>query len=156
MRQRILCFVNDRRHHLKREWAARLRRAPVRNAMAEPVILVHMMDETLDQLADLLVRKTRPRGEIAGDFENRCVCRLNPLLAYFTTGEASLMFLLGREESVDEPLYALVRSSWRLLAQREIDAVCGMCVRSCRSPYPKAELGLTTQPLTSGAVYPGK
>lgn len=139
MRQRILCILGDRdrRTHLKQVWERRLRLEPVRSTLGEPAVLVYMMDETLRQLEGLLTRRHVSRAEKAGDFESRCRCRLNPLLAYFSTGEAALLALLEDGGGVEEPLRTQVSGWWRLLAQREIDAVCGVCVRSCEAPYPK-------------------
>jgi hypothetical protein len=137
MRQRILCILSDRRTHLKQAWERRLRLEPVRSALGEPAVLVYMMDETLRQLEGLLTRRHVGRAEKAGDFESRCRCRLNPLLAYFSTGESALLALLEGDGVVEAPLRSQVSGWWRLLAQREIDAVCGVCVRSCDAPYPK-------------------
>jgi hypothetical protein len=143
MRQRILCILIDRRSSLKQEWVRRLRVEPVRSALGEPAVLVHMMEETLRQLEGLLTRNHVSRRRAAADFESRCRCGLNPLLAYFSTGEASLLTLLEEEGPIEGPLRSLVSSSWRLLAQREIDAVCGICVRTCHAPYPKIPERLT-------------
>ncbi|WP_138223378.1 hypothetical protein [Nibricoccus aquaticus] len=142
MRQRILCILDERRAHLKREWARRLRLEPVRSALGEPAVLVYMMDETLRQLSGLIARQHAARRAAPGDFESRCGCRLNPLLAYFSTGEASLLMLLEEAEMMDEPVRALVSGWWRVLAQGEIDAVCGLCVRTCHAPYPKIPAAL--------------
>ena len=152
MRQRILCILQDRRAHLKNEWERRLRLEPVRSALGEPTVLVYMMDETLRQLSGLITRQPATRRQpMSGDFESRCGCRLNPLLAYFSTGEASLIALLEEAGVMDEAARTLVSGWWRLLAQGEIDAVCGMCVRTCHAPYPKIPATLRrAEPVDAG------
>ncbi len=155
MRQRILCILSDRHAHLKKAWERRLRLEPVRSALGEPAVLVYMMDETLRQLSGLITRQHAVRRPMSGDFESRCGCRLNPLLAYFSTGEASLLTLLGEAGVMDDAVRALVSGWWRLLAQGEIDAVCGLCVRTCHAPYPKIPETLR-QPEPAGAGGRGK
>ncbi len=150
MRQRILCILDHRRPHLKQEWERRLRLEPVRSALGEPTVLVYMMDETLRQLSGLITRQHAVRKAMSGDFESRCGCRLNPLLAYFSTGEASLLTLLEEAGVMDDAVRALVSGWWRLLAQNEIDAVCGLCVRTCHAPYPKIPAGVR-KPEPAGA-----
>ncbi len=154
MRQRILCILSDRHAHLKKEWERRLRLEPVRSAMGEPAVLVYMMDETLRQLSGLITRQHAGRKALPGDFESRCGCRLNPLLAYFSTGEASLLTLLEEAGVMDEAVRALASGWWRVLAQGEIDAVCGLCVRTCHAPYPKIPVGVR-KPEPAGAGGPG-
>jgi hypothetical protein len=138
VRQRILCLLSSRKSDLKRKWAERLRAQPVSTAMAEPAILSYLMDETLEQLAAQLSRRAIPKTVRERRFDNRCRCGLNPLLAYFGTGEVSVVEVLAEEATVEEPLQTFVRAQWQLLAQREIDALCSACVRTCASPYPKA------------------
>ncbi len=148
MRQRILCLLTDRRTDLKSEWATRLRTEPVRSALGHPDILTYMMDETLDQLTDLLLRRQAVRVRHPGDFESRCRCHFNPLLAYFTTGLDALLTILAQESALDEPARAVAGAWWGLLAQREVDAVCGACVRPCAQPYPPIKKLLTPTPLS--------
>lgn len=138
VRQRILCLLENRKTDLKNEWAQRLRVEPVRTPLADPAILGYLMDETIAQLTALLTRRPpRAKREGGGVFEDRCRCGLNPLLVYFATGEAALSAILETEAPLDEPLRMFVSGQWRVLAQRELDALCGACVRTCPSPYPQ-------------------
>jgi hypothetical protein len=76
---------------------------------------------------------------------------LNPLLSYFAAGEAALLTILEEGEAAEEPVRALIAGSWRVLAQGEIDAVCGMCVRACPTPYPKISAPLRRlEPVDAG------
>jgi len=131
---------------LKQEWESRLRAEPVRSALGHPDILTYMMDDTLDQLSDLLLRRQAARVRAPGDFESRCRCHFNPLLAYFATGLDALMSVLDAEAPLDEPARVATSAWWALLAQREVDAVCGACVRPCTAPYPPIKKMLTTNP----------
>ena len=150
VRQRILCLLTDRRTDLKSEWEKRLRAEPVRSALGHPDILMYMMDETLDQLADLLLRRQTARVRHPADFESRCRCHFNPLLAYFSTGIDALLAVLAQEASLDEPARAAAGAWWGLLAQQEVDAVCGACVRPCAEPYPLIKTMLTPTPPCGG------
>jgi hypothetical protein len=150
VRQRILCLLSSRRPDLKHKWEERLRAQPIRTAMAEPAILGYLMDETLDQLAAQLNRQPPAKSKRIRDFENRCRCGLNPLLAYFGTGEEILLESLVQEAPVEEPLRGFFLGQWRLLAQREIDALCGSCLRTCASPYPAAAATVSSPPSAGG------
>jgi hypothetical protein len=138
VRQRILCLLSDRRPDLKFKWAERLRARPVLTAMAEPAILGHLMDETMDRLVAQLTRQPPGKSTRVRSFEDRCRCGLNPLLAYFGAGEETFLDLLAEEAVIEAPLRTFFLGQWRLLAQREVDALCGCCLRTCASPYPAA------------------
>lgn len=137
MRQRILNLLTHRRSDLKREWKTRLRAAPIRSALGDPAILSYLMDETLEEFSNLLRRRKVRRIRIdPRAFEKRCSCGLNPLLAYYVTGAQALALLLDEEYPTDEVLRAFISGQWHLFAQRELDALCGACIRKCQRPFP--------------------
>ncbi len=106
-------------------------------AMAEPAILSYLMDETLEQLAAQLTQRAPVRSGRVQALDELCRCGLNPLIAYFGMGELSLLDLLAEEAGEGKPLRVLVSDQWGRLAQREIDALCGACVRPCASSVRK-------------------
>jgi hypothetical protein len=155
VRQRILCLLNSQRPDLKLRWGERLRARPIRTAMAEPAILGHLMDETMDQLVAQLTRQRPGKSTRVRKFEDRCSCGLNPLLAYFSAGEETFLEFLAAEASIEAPLRTFFLGQWRLLAQREVDALCGSCLRTCASPYPAAN-ALVSSPASVGGCGRGR
>jgi hypothetical protein len=129
--QRILCLIDARKSDLKRRWAERLRTQPVRSAMAEPAILGYLMDETLERFSAHLARRASVRARRAQGLDDLCRCGLNPLLTYFRMGEISALELLPEAGEERETLRTILGEQWRALARREVEALCGACVRSC-------------------------
>jgi hypothetical protein len=77
----------------------------------------------------------RAGGERNGrNYAQACRCGLNPLLAYFTTGEAALDELIAQDALLDPPEQAQLRRTWTALARGEIDALCSGCQRTCETP----------------------
>lgn len=99
-RSRLALIVQERRTHWRHEWEQRLLAEPILTVMAEPAILTHWMDETFAQFLSLLETHPNQRwlNEHQPSFEHRlrhrCRCGLNPLLAYFATGQESLEIVL--------------------------------------------------------------
>jgi hypothetical protein len=115
---------------IKREWEKLLRTEPALSPMANPDTLVFLMDETLTQLGDGL-RARLAKGwmhrapPVIAPLQRRCPCGLNPLLNYYATGELAVHAATApRLEHNDlEEVLAL----FHVLAQREIDTLCGVC-----------------------------
>jgi hypothetical protein len=155
VRQRILCLLSTRKADLKRKWEARLRTQPVRTVMAEPAILSHLMEETLGQLASQLMRQAPRRSRRAGGLNALCRCGLNPLTAYFVTGELCVAELLAEASPPEESWRLFLGEQWSLLAWRGIGALCGECVWPCAAP--QAEAGGRASSLSSvGGYGPGR
>ena len=116
---------------IKREWEALLRNEPALTALALPDALVFMMDDTLATLVGALqekslgtwVRSTMPP---MAPRMWQCRCGLNPLVTYFATGELALRAALARPlgPKLDGVLRAL-----HVLAQREIETLCEVCLK---------------------------
>jgi len=164
MLSRFIAVLRDRQFHLKSEWALRLCREPVSSALAEPAIMAHLMDETLEQFYSLLRRnpdprwlRTHPPSLPAATAE--CRCGLNPLLAYFATGQTAVDATLDAAEMTDERERGRLTLRWHFLAQREIQMLCATCVRTCAvadKPRGCSKCGGPVKPATLDAGVPGK
>lgn len=164
MLSRFIAVLRERKLHLKSEWVMRLCREPVSSALAEPAIMAHLMDETLEQFYSLLRRspdprwlRTHPPSLPAAAAE--CRCGLNPLLAYFATGQTSVDTTLDAAGMADERERGRMTLLWHFLAQREIQMLCATCVRTCSvagTPHGCSKCGGPVKPATFDAGVPGK
>ncbi len=136
MSRRLPELLRAHRLRLKADWSRRLGARPPRSPLALPEILQHRMNDTLDQLDDLL--RTRPTLMMRKVREPEpCRCDLNPLLDYFATGGEALAAGLNGELSAAEE--TILDRAWHYLAAREIQALCGACLRPtgfCRAGSP--------------------
>ncbi|HWZ95411.1 MAG TPA: hypothetical protein VNW30_09480 [Opitutaceae bacterium] len=137
MRSRLSALVRVNRSRLKAEWRRRLRIDPMSTPQADPDCMVHLMDETLEQLESLV--RARPasrwltlRKTHLEPLRSLCPCGLNPLLAYFSTGGGALKLVLA--EDLTNGQKAMVCQAWHFLAQGEIEALCEGCHRVCAPP----------------------
>lgn len=129
---------------IRRRWETLLRCAPSANALANPDTLIHSMDLTIGQLvatlrAAGLSAGTRRRKPLVEPVQSHCGCGLNPLLAYFITGEQAIIEAAAPELGSDLNDVLIL---YHGLAQREIEALCGVC-RLRDSPHctvPRAGL----------------
>lgn len=133
MLRQLAALVVSRRRELKAAWKQRLCAAPPKSPLANPEILFHRMNDTLDQLnAGLCSHSLRRSLDGAplqwAELREQCRCGLNPLLDYFETGAAAIATALP---DLDEPRKTLLDQTWRLLAQREIALLCSVCCRVC-------------------------
>lgn len=87
MQPAILHHLRARRAHIRRNWATLLRVEPVTTPLAEPEVLVHLFDCTLDRIFATLNRL--PAESILPSC--RCPCGLSPFLAYFRSAEQVLL-----------------------------------------------------------------
>ena len=120
-------------------WETLLRAEPVSSPLANPDSLVYLMGWTLDRFftamrGPLSRRRITDRGsnktEIS-DVRELCVCKMNPLIAYFATAELALVqtalpILQPRER---ESALSAVRLAMQVVAKREIDTFCAVCHR---------------------------
>ena len=119
---------------LKADWLQRLRARPPKSSLALPEILRHRMNDTLDELDDLLRSPAAARWRMRpspdwGELQGQCRCGQNPLLDYFELGGATLAEALAAELGAEE--MKTVAGAWHFLAAREIMALCGVCRRPC-------------------------
>jgi hypothetical protein len=132
-------LLHRHRHRLKSEWNRRLHVQPPSTPLANPDILVHLMDETLSQLESLL--RSKPSAHWfdlhdaqLGQLRTLCPCGLNPLMTYFITGEKTFQTVFcghkGAPGLSPNQKKALGRA-WHVLAQREIESLCTPCCRIC-------------------------
>ena len=133
MHSRLAALLISHRRKLKAEWSSRLCAGPPNSALANPEVLILRMDGTLDQLGSFL-RSRSAKVWLAQHqtdptpLREQCRCGLSPLLNYFETGGAALdvaLFELSAEEK------AMLDQVWHLLAQQEIQSLCGACCRAC-------------------------
>ncbi|MDE3084522.1 MAG: hypothetical protein KGJ37_04785 [Verrucomicrobiota bacterium] len=139
MASSLVLLLRKRRLRLKAEWKRRLREEPATTALANPDILVYLMDETLNQLETLL--STRAQAHWVDVHHSHltqvrtlCSCGLNPLLTYFHTGGAALKAeLLESQEmpELSEREKEILNQAWYFMAQREVESLCGPCRRVC-------------------------
>src|SRR5476651_655914 len=61
MQNALVAVLHRRRSRLKAEWHRRLSARPTLTTLADPAILLHLMDVTLDQLASLLQARSPTR-----------------------------------------------------------------------------------------------
>ena len=134
MSKRLAALLAAHRMPLKAKWDRQLRLAgPPNTALALPDILVHRMDDTLDQFAHLLRRATARRWPDESPpawphLRDGCRCGLNPLLDYVEAGGLALQAELPELRPADR--HALDQA-WYALAQLEVASLCAVC---CRAP----------------------
>jgi len=148
----MLCRLPDllrtHRSQLKAEWLRLLKARPPVSPMGLPEILRHRMDDTLTELTTFLRNPPAARWlerspDCMEQLRQLCRCGLNPLLDYYLTGCDALQAILG--PTLIESEKRLLEYAWHLLAQHEIEALCGVC---CRCP-PVPEL---TEPAPRATV----
>jgi len=138
MQANLLSAMRARRPSIRTRWVDLLRAEPVTTPLANPDTLVHLIDQTLDDVfAALAAMQEADRIAAAAAVVARahCECGRNPLLAYFLAGEQALLEALvlaqvdttgltptDRSTSV-AALYVTVRT----LARGEIESFCALC-----------------------------
>jgi hypothetical protein len=140
MNERCLRALQARRPTLTYQWEALLHAAPINSPLGHPDTLVHMMDQTLDQIFHELnhpsARKRQPG--LPGDF---CRCGHNPLVMYFTTAVFAFQTTLGQcadEEPVSREDAEEVKRTINRIARREIMTFCALCLRQAHVKPPPA------------------
>lgn len=115
---------------IKQRWEALLRLEPALTPLASPDTLVFLMDETLRQLNSALQARSfaawlKMNAIHVAPTQSRCRCSINPLLTYYTTGELALRAAAGAAlgAKIEEVLLY-----FHSLGQREIEALCGVCL----------------------------
>jgi hypothetical protein len=138
--------LHGRLPHLRARWQELLRATPASSAMANPDLLDHLLDPTLEEVFRVLREPPAPAVEArARAFESireACVCGRNPLLDFFTAGEQALIEALmvaqagtpapafaARSTAVAE-LYLAVRT----ISRQEVGAFCSLCQHRAGPP----------------------
>jgi hypothetical protein len=147
MNERLFRDLDARRPAIHENWVERLRAAPFGNALAHPETLIHMMNDSIEQVfREIAARPSAAaRRRLAALPTGLCRCGMNPLLTYFSTGALAFQHTLAQcadahpvaLSDAEEVEGALIR-----VARREITVFCAMCRRS-RGPAaecPEQEL----------------
>jgi hypothetical protein len=83
----VLCHMRARSARIHLSWAALLGIEPVATPLAEPQVLVHQFEFTLNRIFDAL---KRPLAEPCPEAFH-CPCGLSPFLAYYRAAEQALL-----------------------------------------------------------------
>jgi len=144
MHDNMLRNLQALRPTILERWESLLRSEPVTSPLANPDSLVYLMDWTLDRFFAVL-RGPLARRRIAERGSNKpayieeralCACKMNPLLAYFTTAEQALVqaILPSLQPRERESVLSSVRLAMQAVAKREIDTFCAVCQRRHGTP----------------------
>ena len=129
MEEGAISVLQQLRPLIKQRWETLLRCEPVVSPLANPDTLVFRMDETLDQLASALHTRSfrtwlKQHPVLSMPLRDNCHCQINPLLAYYTSGDTALREVAAAALGNMLPETLLL---YHGLAQREIEALCGAC-----------------------------
>jgi len=164
MEAAIISRLRARRVQIKLSWAALLNIEPVSSALADPQVLRHHFDHSLNQIFSML---PQPPAETGSAFH--CPCGFNPFLAYFRTGEQALLESLvhahaERPESTPTERWqdvADLQNVIRAVGRSEMGSFGGICVhrgRTCDQCPTRSRSGTdaTFAPLSgaSALVHP--
>jgi hypothetical protein len=139
MKNAFIDEVARRRDEVRQRWRAALRHIPVHTALGNPDTLAFMIDPTLNRLfAAVNERRDAPWLPTALP-ETRLVeaasrCGLNPMIAYFLSGESAIVAVTRSIRSCgtmteSEMLTAEneLLATLRELGRGEITGFCGIC-----------------------------
>ena len=144
--ENVIGLLEGLRPLIKQRWEALLRAEPVVSPLSSPDALVYMMDETLDQVAAAMRTRSvrawlRRNPALIAPLRDRCVCGLNPLLAYYITGRVALCAVA--EEKLG-PAFTEVILFYHSIAQKDIEALCGVCCHQGSAACAQRELAMET------------
>jgi len=139
MKRAFLRVLLGQRASIKQRWRAVLQAAPIHTPLANPDVLAHLIDDTLEELFwGVLYQRAGSVGNEEGDtkylVEMGSRCGLNPYVGYFLAGEAALVGEIKTlkptaQLSENEILLAeseLLRA-FRMMSHREVNAFCEIC-----------------------------
>jgi hypothetical protein len=129
---------------IKKRWDTLLRTQPVASPLASPDTLVFLMNQTLSQLSAAgrnrsLKSWLRRNPTLLAPLRSQCDCGTNPLLAYYSTG---LLALREVAQPVLGAAYEEVSVYYHGLAQRDIEALCGLCRHNSTDHCPQRQIAL--------------
>lgn len=119
-------------------WREQLRALPPSSALAAPELLTPMMAPAIARVRNEAARHLDDPPSPAGSPEAaECLCGLNPLVAFYLTGEASTFEVLWSQHDALAPLAPearetmcrVLREAWRSAATEEISLFCSVCRR---------------------------
>jgi hypothetical protein len=126
---RAIRVLQQLRPLIKQRWETLLRAEPVVSPLANPDTLVYRMDQTIDQLVSALGTRSfrtwlKHHPVLYMPRRDNRQCRINPLLAYYASGDTALRAVTAAALGPALPETLLL---YHGLAQREIEALCGAC-----------------------------
>jgi hypothetical protein len=121
------------RRAIRAKWETLLRLERPSSPLANPDTLVHLLDQSLDEIfSGLLLWSPRahPRA-----YQPHCPCGMNPWLAYLAAGRQALREALvdvqaalpGLAPTARDESLACLEQVMDHLARREIEAFCALC-----------------------------
>lgn len=120
-------------------WRERLRALPPSSALAHPDLLGPLMAPALARVRQEAAQPaTETSAAASGEADPvACRCGLNPLVAFYLTGEcATFDVLWGQADALPhlapgerEQLCRALSQAWRRVATDEISLFCGVCQR---------------------------
>jgi hypothetical protein len=132
----------DPRHLLDRHagrvftrWRERLRALPPSSALAQPELLIPLMSSAFARVRHTAALAFLADDTVASDAPTLCRCGLNPLVAFYLTGEcATFDVLWGQSLALRhllpderERLCRAISHAWRLVGADEMAVFCGLC-----------------------------
>jgi len=132
---------------IRANWEALLRLERPSSPLANPDLLVHRLDQSLDEIfKDLLLWSLRahPRPYVP-----HCPCGMNPWLAYLGAGRQALRQALveaqvaipGQTHEAREEALACLEQVMDHIARREIESFCSVCQSRPRFHVPAVPAG---------------
>lgn len=131
----LIRAMDAHRKQWESRWETLLRAEPSRSPLTDPEILVFKIEETCDEA----LRRLRhfKGGTTMGSREAACECGLNPLMAFFSTGEFAMtetllraiptvpgLSIRDRREAVGDLLEV-----WAQLRSEKVAIFCSFCRR---------------------------
>lgn len=136
MQSDLLSALRARHLEIRSRWAELLRVEPVNTPLAHPEALAHLIDWTLEEIFhDLATAASRRHAGSSDERRVECPCGRNPLLAYFSSAgqvlQEALILLQASMPGLDplerDAALAELKLVLRSVANREIEAFCGVC-----------------------------
>ena len=116
-------------------WREQLRSLPPSSALAAPELLAPLMAPAIAQVRfEAASHLNDPPGT---PDTSECRCGLNPLVAFYLTGEAATFEVLWSQPEALAPLAPeareatcrILREAWRRVATEEVSLFCSLCQR---------------------------
>jgi len=142
----VIGLLEGQRPLIKQRWEALLRAEPTSSPLSSPDALVYLMDETLDQLTAAMHTRSvkawlRRNHALVAPQRDNCVCGLNPLLSYYITGRLALCAMAEEKLGAAFPDVLLF---YHTIAQKDLEALCGVCCNQGSVTCPQRALALET------------
>lgn len=141
-------------------WRERLRALPPSSALANPDLLAPLMAPALARVRQ---EATGPQADTPADPAG-CACGLNPLVAFYLTGECATMdvlwghadALLNLNPQERELVCRTLNLAWRRVAADEIALFCSVCQHGSKPAathsHPRTVCETAARPARRAAV----